>query len=132
VRPIADVIWCGVSAPVVQGVLVGLGFSAVGLIVFPFGLVLVRPASGRQSNYGQATRYVRYARPAAWALGVAACITLAGYVVIYSDAGGKFCVARFDPRMQLVIFIWTGATGVTFGLLTAAAILRGLARRLSR
>ena len=37
-RPVGDIIWCGVSAPVVQSIFVGLVVSAVGLIVFPVRL----------------------------------------------------------------------------------------------
>jgi hypothetical protein len=131
VRPIADIIWCGVSAPVVQGVLVGLGISAVGLVVFPFNFVLVRPVGGKQSNFQRARIYIRWARGLAWALAISSGITLIGYVILYSDSSGRFCTARFDQNMQFAIFIWAGITGVTLGLLGAIAILRGLARRLS-
>jgi hypothetical protein len=131
-RPVGDIIWCGVSAPVVQGVFVGLGVSAVGLIVFPFGFVLSRPLTGIQSNYGRAATYVKWARRTAWALSICAGITLIGYIILYSDASGKFCTEHFDQHMQLAVFIWTGITGVTFALLIVTAILRGLIRSLSK
>lgn len=131
-RPVADIIWCGVSAPVVQGVFVGLGISVVGLIVFPFELVLVRPATGIQANYARAAGYVKWARRIAWALAVFSCITLFGYVVLYSDASGRFCTEHFDQHMQLAMYIWTGVTGITFALLVMTAVLRGLTRRLSK
>jgi hypothetical protein len=129
-RPVGDIIWCGVSAPVVQGVFVGLGVSAVGLVIFPFAFVLVRPPSGTQSNYRRASTYLKWARRTSWALGVFAGITLAGYVILYADASGNFCTERFDQHMQLGVFIWTGAAGITFALLVATAILRGLTHRL--
>ncbi len=131
-RSVGDIIWCGVSAPVVQGVFVGLGVSAVGLVVFPFAFVLVRPPSGTQSNYSRATVYLKWARRTSWALGVFAGITLAGYVVLYTDASGNFCTERFDRHMQLGVFVWTGAAGTTFALLAVIAILRGLTHRLSK
>jgi hypothetical protein len=131
-RPIADIIWCGVSAPVLQGVFVGLGISAVGLIAFPFGFALVRPVSGKQSDYGRAAAYVQWARRIAWTLGVFASITLVGYIILYSDSRGKFCAERFDHNMQVAVFIWTAIAGVTFGLLALTAVLRGLTRRLGR
>src|SRR5690242_19251210 len=79
VRPVGDIIWCGVSAPVVQGVFVGLGVSVVGLIVFPFAFIPNRPTSGIQSNYHRTTKYLKWSRRAAWALGLFAGITLGGY-----------------------------------------------------
>jgi hypothetical protein len=130
-RPVGDIIWCGVSAPVVESVFVGLVVSAVGLIVFPFAFALTRPPSGHQSNYSQATAYLKWAKRAAWALGVFAIITLVGYVILYADAGGEFCAEHFDHNMQLGVFVWTGAAGITFALLVAIAILRGLTNRLS-
>jgi hypothetical protein len=130
-RPVGDIIWCGVSAPVIQGVFVGLGVSAVGLIVFPFAFVPARPATGLQSKYRQATIYLKWARRTAWALVLFASVTLSGYVILYADASGRFCTEHFDRQMQLVVFIWTGATGITFALLVATATLRGLTRHLS-
>lgn len=131
-RPVADIIWCGVSAPVVQGVFVGLGISVVGLIVFPFEFVLVRPAAGVQSNYGRAATYMTWTRRIVWALAIASGITLLGYVILYSDASGKFCTERFDQHMQLAVDVWAGVTGLTFALLVITAILRGLTRRLGK
>jgi len=58
-------------------------------------------------------------------------VTLAGYVILYTDASGKFCTARFDQHMQLGVYIWTGFTGVTLAMLVVTAILRGLSRHLS-
>ena len=130
-RPVGDIIWCGVSAPVIQGIFVGLGVSAVGLIVFPFAFAPTRPASGIQSKYRQATTYLKWARRTSWALGIFASATLSGYVILYADANGRFCTEHFDQQMQLAVFIWTGTTGVTFALLVATAILRGLTRGLS-
>lgn len=130
-RPVGDIIWCGVSAPVLQGVFVGLGVSAVGLIVFPFALVLARPPSGVLSNYHRAETYLRWGRRTAWALGMFAGATLVGYVILYTDASGRFCTEHFDQHMQLAVFIWTGVTGITFALLVATAVLRGLTHHLS-
>lgn len=130
-QPAADIIWCGTSAPVMQGVFVGLGVSVVGLIVFPLTFAPVRPLSGKQSNYGRITTYVKWARRVSWALGVFAGITLAGYVILYTDANGKFCMVHFDQHMQLGVYIWTGFTGGTLTLLVIIAILRGLSRHLS-
>lgn len=130
-RPVGDIIWCGVSAPVVESIFVGLVVSAVGLIVFPFAFALTRPPTGYQSNYSRATRYIKWARRAAWALGIFAIVTLVGYVILYADASGEFCTEHFDHNMQLGVFVWTGAAGITFALLVAVAILRGLTHRLS-
>ena len=130
VQPAADIIWCGASAPVVQGIFVGLGVSVIGLIVFPFAFVPVRPPRGKQSNYGRITAYIRWARRVSWVLTAFAGVTLAGYVILYTDANGKFCSVHFDQHMQLGVYIWTGFTSVTFAVLVVTAILRGLSRRL--
>lgn len=130
-HPAADIIWCGASAPVMQGIFAGLGLSVVGLVVFPFTFSPVRPPSGKQSNYGRITVYVKWVRRVSWALAAFTGVTLAGYVIIYTDASGKFCAARFDPHMQIGVYIWTGVTGATFALLVVTAILRGLSRHLS-
>lgn len=127
--PAADVVWCGVSAPVVQGVFVGLGITTVGLIAFPFSFFPQRPPSGlRQSNYHRAETYLKLARRASWALAPFTVLTLSGYVILYSGASGKFCTARFDPNMQTGVYVWTGITSITFALLVLTGIWRGLAR----
>jgi hypothetical protein len=131
-RPIADIIWCGASAPVVQGILVGLGIAAVGLVIFPFNFILVRPVSGRQSDYDQASTYIRWSRRVSWAAAVFTSLALAGYVIIYSDSYGKFCSAHFDHDMQVGIIAWTVVCGVTFALLALVGILRALTQHLSR
>src|ERR1700733_11130870 len=115
-RPVGDIIWCGVSAPVIQGIFVGLGVSAVGLIVFPFAFAPARPPSGVQSKYRQAKTYLKWARRTSWALGLFGSVTLSGYVILYADASGRFCTEHFDHQMQIVVFIWTGATVITFSL----------------
>jgi hypothetical protein len=130
-RPVPDMIWCGVSAPVIQGIFVGLGVSVVGLLVFPFAFVAVRPSSGRQSNYDRTTTYVKRARRTSWAVALFAGITLIGYVILYTDASGRFCTEHFDPSMQLGVYIWTVVTGITFALLVLTAIWQGLARHFS-
>jgi len=56
-------------------------------------------------------------------------MTLAGYVVLYTDASGRFCTERFDGHMQFVIYGWTAASCLTFTLLVWVAILRGLTYR---
>jgi len=114
-----------------QGIFAGLGISVIGLIVFPFAFSPVRPPSGKQANYGRITAYVKWVRRASWALAAFTGVTLAGYVILYTDASGKFCTANFDPHMQLGVYIWTGVTGATFAMLVVAAILRGLSRSLS-
>lgn len=129
-RPVADVIWCGVSAPIIQGIFLGLGVWAVGLIVFAFEFLPQRPSAGAQSNYGRAESYRKWAKGLAWPLAVCAPVTVAGYIMLYTDASGKFCAQRFDHAMQLAVFAWTGVAGVTFALLVLIAILRGLARKL--
>lgn len=130
-RSVGDVIWCGASAPVVQGLFVGLGVSAVTLVVFPFAFIATRPAVGIQSGYRRSTTYLRWSRWAAWVLGPAAIIALVGYVMLYTDASGNFCPERFDGHMQLVIYIWTAASSLTFALLVLVAVLRGLTYRLN-
>jgi len=131
VRPVGDIIWCGVSAPVIQGIFVGLGVSAVGLIVFPFAFIPTRPSAGIQSGYRRATVYLKWSRRVAWALALFASITLGGYVVLYTDASGRFCTERFDGHMLLGVYIWSVTTGITFSLLVVVALLRGLTYRLT-
>ena len=128
-RPVADIIWCAANAPVVAGVFVGLGISAVGLILFPFQFALTRPTTGQQAGYGRAASYLSWARRIAFALGIAVGMTLAGYVIFYTDASGQFCHARFDRPMQVAVLIWTAIVGFTFALLVVTAILRMLAQR---
>jgi hypothetical protein len=77
-QPAADIIWCGASAPVVQGIFVGLGVSVIGLVVFPFAFVPVRPPGGKQSDYGRIAAYVKWARRVSWLLTSCAGVTLAG------------------------------------------------------
>jgi hypothetical protein len=51
-----------------------------------------------------------------------------GYVILYTNANGRFCTERFDTNMAVGVYVWTGITGVTFVLLAATGIWRGLAR----
>jgi hypothetical protein len=129
-RPIADVIWCGVSAPVLQGVFVGLGIAAIGLVAFPYSFVLARPSTGAQVGYGRAASYVRWARRMSWFLAALTVLTLLGYVIFYADASGKFCTAKFDSSMQVALFIWTGLAAATFVLFVITGFIRFQTRRL--
>lgn len=131
-RPPADLIWCGVSAPVIQGVFLGLGIAAVGLVVFPFDFVPVRPSTGRLAGFGAASGLVRWGRRIAWLVGAMTVVTLGGYVALFTSTDGKFCTARLDGREQTAVIIWSCIAAVTFGVLTISAILRALARRLSK
>ena len=131
-RPPADLIWCGVNAPVIQGVFLGLGIAAVGLVVFPFGFAPVRPSAGRLAGFGAASRLVRWGRRIAWLVGAMTLVTLGGYVALFTSTDGKFCTARLDGREQTAVIIWSCIAAVTFGVLTISAILRALARRLSK
>ena len=65
-RPPAEIVWCGVSAPVVQGLFVGLGIAAVGLMAFPFAFTLVRPSSGRLADFGRAAVLIKWGTRSAW------------------------------------------------------------------
>jgi hypothetical protein len=123
VREIADEVWCAASAPVIQSLLVGLGVAAVGLAVFPFTARLIRP-EGAQRRFREATTAVRLGRRISWLVAVTAALTLAGYVVVYVRARGKFCDAVLDPASRTIVVAW-GATAVaTFTLLAVLAALR--------
>jgi hypothetical protein len=130
VRPPAEVVWCGVSAPVVQGLFVGLGIAAVGLMAFPFGFTLMRPPGGRLADFGSATQLIKWGRRLAWLVGPLTGITLAGYVALYAATSGRFCTARLDHREQTEVIIWACAAALTFVALATSAILRARARKL--
>lgn len=129
-RPPAEVVWCGVSAPVVQGLFVGLGIVAVGLMAFPFGFTLIRPTGGRLADFGSATRLIKWGRRLAWLVGPLTVITLAGYVALYAGTSGRFCTARLNHREQTEVIIWAWVAAVTFVVLATSAILRARARKL--
>jgi hypothetical protein len=129
-RPPAELVWCGVSAPVVQGLFVGLGIAAVGLMAFPFGFALVRPSSGKLADFGSAANLIKWARRLAWLVGPLAVITLAGYVGLYSVTSGRFCTARLSHREQTGVIIWAWVATFTLVVLATSAILRARARRL--
>lgn len=128
-RTPAELIWCGASAPVLQGLLVGLGAVTVGLIVFPFGIVLIRPRSGELSSFTAAQIFVKWGQRLAWALAGFAALTVAGYVWLYVIAQGKFCGARLSAEDQLIVIIWSCVGGVNFVLVILTGLLRWRARR---
>ena len=129
-RPPAEVVWCGVSAPVVQGLFVGLGIAAVGLMAFPFGFTLMRPPGGRLADFGSATRLIKWGRRLAWLAGPLTGITLAGCVALYAATSGRFCTARLDHREQAEVTIWACVAALTLVALATSAILRARARKL--
>ena len=131
-RPGAEVLWCGVSAPVVQGLFVGLGIAAVGLMAFPFDFTLVRPPGGRLGDFGAASELIKWGRRLAWLVGPLTVITLAGYVALYSATTGRFCTARLSHREQTGVIVWAWIAAFTFVLLATCAILRARARKLAR
>jgi hypothetical protein len=129
-RPPAEVVWCGVSAPVVQGLFVGLGIAAVGLMAFPFGFTLMRPPGGKLADFGSAAELIKWGRRLAWLVGSLTVITLAGYVALYSATSGRFCTARLNHREQTGVIIWAWVAALTFVVLAISAILRARARKL--
>ena len=129
-RPPAEIVWCGVSAPVVQGLFVGLGIVAVGLMAFPFGFTPVRPPGGKLADYGSAAELLRWGRRLVWLAGPLTVITLAGYVGLYSATSGRFCTARLDHREQSAVTIWAWVAVLTFVILATSAVIRARARKL--
>ena len=129
-RPPAEIVWCGVSAPVVQGLFVGLGIAAVGLMAFPFAFTLVRPSSGRLADFGRAAVLIKWGRRLAWLRGPLTVITLAGYVGLYSATSGRFCTARLSHPEQTGVIVWAWIAALTFVVLATSAILRARARKL--
>lgn len=127
----ADEIWCAASAPVVQSLLVGLGIAAIGLALFPFTTELVRPR-GAQYEYRRATTALRVGRRISWLLPLLVTATLAGYVVIYVRADGKFCDAALGPVARIFVVGWGAVTVVTFLVLALMAALRSRANRAGR
>ena len=129
-RPPAEVVWCGVSAPVVQGLFVGLGIAAAGLLAFPYGFTLMRPSGGRLADFGSAAQLIKWGRRLAWLAGPLTVITLAGYIALYSASSGRFCTARLNHREQTEVIIWAWVAALTFVVLATSAVLRARARKL--
>lgn len=125
----AGALWCAAGAPVVQGVLVGLGVSATGLVFFPFDVTMTRPRTGPQTGFAQATAAVWWARRLSWLVAGLSAVTIGGYVVIFVAAGGRFCGAQLSPAAEMLVVIWSIVTGVTLVTLAVSAGLRRRARR---
>ncbi len=115
----------------VQGLFVGLGIAAVGLMAFPFGFTLVRPPTGRLADFGSAAALIKWGRRLAWLVAPLTVVTLAGYVALYISASGRFCTARLDQREQTGVIIWAWVATLTFVVLATSAILRARARALA-
>lgn len=128
-RTPAELIWCGASAPVIQGMLIGLGAITVGLMLFPFETVLIRPTSGRLSKFGQAKKFMKWGKRLAWVLAVFTILTIAGYVGLYVTADGKFCTAKLSSDDQHVVIAWLCVGVTTFAVACAAWIFRWHTRR---
>lgn len=121
-----ELVWCGASAPVVQGFLVGLGVAAVGLVFFPFGLRLEQ--SGRRSDYVNQKAAQDIGKAVSLLLAVLAAGTIAGYLVIYVSASGMFCGAPLSPWAARLVVVWTYVLGATALAMVAAVVLRWRAR----
>jgi hypothetical protein len=125
--PTGALIWCGVSAPVIQGILTGLGIVVSALVLFPYESI--RSLDGPRYRYAQATTYARWARWIGWVLGPLALLSLAGYIVLYVAARGKFCDASLTPLERKWIVLWAAATVVTLVLAAISAVMRRAVRR---
>jgi hypothetical protein len=125
-------IWCAAGSPVLQGVFAGLGLAAIGLAVYPFDVVLMRPDRGRVLPFVRAARSARWGRRVAWVLVVATALTLVGYLSIYVLAEGKYCDARLVAGERRLIAFWTGLAFIDFLLIGFTAYLRRVALAGSR
>jgi len=125
----ASQIWCAVSAPVVQGLLVGLGVATFGLVLFPFDIILTRPSEGEMYRYARAVMATKWARRLSWLPATLTFGTLAGYVVIFVWTRGKFCDAKLDHRLQVSIYAWFLVLLATVLAFVGLAVLRRRARR---
>lgn len=125
---LAGLLWCGASAPVVEGFLVGLGIAVVGLAVFPFGFRVERQAGSKWSVHEAASSAVGRAKVMSWLLLALATLTLGGYVVIYVGAQGKYCDAGPSPAVQALVVPWAGTTALTVVALGVSVWLRRVAR----
>ncbi|HKN98890.1 MAG TPA: hypothetical protein VJX10_17355 [Pseudonocardiaceae bacterium] len=126
----ALILWCAAGAPVVQGFVTGLGILALGLVFFPFSFEVVRPAAGQpMSGHARGMAAVRAGRWLAVPVLVCSVATLAGYVVIFVNAHGRFCNAMLTPGVRTFVLVWALVGVVTIGLLVVSATLRRRARR---
>lgn len=128
-RTPAELIWCGASAPVIQGLMIGIGAIAVGLVAFPFAVTLSRPMSGRQSEFARARGLVRWTQRLAIILAFFSTLTVSGYVYYFVAANGRFCNSKLSPDNQLGIDVWGAVSGLTVVLAATSSTLRWLARR---
>jgi hypothetical protein len=127
----ADLIWCGAGAPVVQGILIGIGAAAIGLAAFPFAILPQRPTSGKFSGFARARTLVFWGRLLAVLLAFFIVLTVAGYIVLFVAADGRFCNARLTSHDQLAIVVWCCAAGVTLGIVILSGVLRWVTRRIT-
>jgi len=121
--------WCAPSAPVAQGVLVGLGVASVGLVLYPFDVVLGRPGDRPLGKYVSAVGTARWGRWLSWLLAALVAATLIGYVAIFVNTKGKFCDAVLSPSQERAICWWTAVALMTGVAFVGLAVLRRLNRR---
>ncbi|HEY0640382.1 MAG TPA: hypothetical protein VGD67_22355 [Pseudonocardiaceae bacterium] len=117
------------AAPVVQGILVGLGAVAVGLVFFPYGVAPIRGPGQPLTPYVRRERFVRFGRVLSWCLAALVPASLAGYTVIFVQARGKFCDAVLGEPTKHLICVWVAVLILTVVLAVVAAGLRRWARR---
>ena len=109
--------------------MIGIGAIAVGLVAFPFAVILRRPRSGRQSEFARARGMVRWTQRLAIILAFFTALTVGGYVYCFVAASGRFCNAQLSPDNQLGIDVWGVVSGLTLALAATSSTLRWRARR---
>jgi hypothetical protein len=125
---LAGLVWCAVSAPMIEGFLVGLGIAVAGLAVFPFGFRVQHLAGDKWSDHAASALAVRWGKVMSWLLVPLATVTIGGYVAIYVGARGKYCDAGPSPAVQWLVVPWAITGAVTVVTLGLSVWLRRVAR----
>lgn len=126
---LAGWLWCGVSAPMIEGFLVGLGIAVAGLAIFPFGFRLEHLAGDKWSAHGASDSAVRRGKVVSWLLVPLTALTLGGYVAIYVGTRGKYCDADPSPAVEWLVVPWAITSAVTVVVLGLSVWFRRVARR---
>lgn len=79
---------------------------------------------GRRSEYVNRKAARDVGKVVSLLLAVLAAGTVAGYLVIYVSASGKFCGAPLSPWAARLVVVWTGVLGATALAMAAAVVLR--------
>ena len=117
-------VWCAAGSSLIQGLLVALVVSGVGLLIWPFKPAPKDRTTGPQAGALRSRELQRLARLGVFAAVTSIIAAVGLYLTVFSRVAGKTCNAKLSGTNELLVWCWLATAAVAAVLVTAIGMMR--------